>query len=191
MSSCSLGKEAIREAIKRGEIRYLDGTGKPVLEDVFNRLCQGNSLDIRLGRYYWVVSPGENIYYTLCEAKNEVINIEPGLGYLMHSEEFVGSLVPHLNCSLHTRSTLARNFISVHQSAGWGDPGFASRWTLEVTTNFPAKLYVGQPVGQLEFHRVTGNNNVYEGHYNFNYTDWNPRCMLPKTYLISNVKIKE
>lgn len=53
-------------------------------------------------------------------------------------------------------STLARKGLSIHQTAGYIDPGFCGEITLEITMTGPFKigLYAGMRIGQLRFHRL-------------------------------------
>lgn len=53
-------------------------------------------------------------------------------------------------------STLARKGLSIHQTAGYIDPGFCGEITLEITMTGPFKigLYDGMRIGQLRFHRL-------------------------------------
>lgn len=53
-------------------------------------------------------------------------------------------------------STLARRGLSIHQTAGYIDPGFCGEITLEMTMTGPFKigLYAGMRIGQLRFHRL-------------------------------------
>lgn len=173
----SLGSEAMKKAIETGEIFY-KGKKPPKIG--------GNSIDLRLGKYVWRIKRGfdielkEPMHYDICSEELYGFALYPDEGYLMHSEEFIGSTVKNLNAVFHTRSTLARNFISFHQSAGFGDPGFKSRWVFEVTTLVPVFIAIGTPVGQLSFHRVEDNEILYTGKYNVGPDEWTPEHMLPK-----------
>lgn len=104
---------------------------------------------------------------------------------LAHTNEFIGTapdsgLVP----ILHTRSTLARWGLSVHLSAGWGDEGYASRWTLEIINphDFDIYLPVGARVGCIVFQQVSGAAAAYQPgtRYNVQRSSWTPEAMLPR-----------
>lgn len=74
------------------------------------------------------------------------------------SDEFV--------CCLEGRSSLARMGISVHLTAGFGDLGFKSRWTLEMTVQFPTIVYPKMQICQAVFHTTQGDRSIqYVGKY--------------------------
>jgi dCTP deaminase len=91
--------------------------------------------------------------------------IHPGVGYLMHTHERVltESYVPVLD----GKSSIGRLFISVHSTAGYGDPGFDGQYTLEVTAHhFSVRLYAGMRIAQMRFHTMEGKlAKTYEGNY--------------------------
>lgn len=89
--------------------------------------------------------------------------LKPGIGYLMHTQERVGSkfLVPVID----GKSSLGRLFIQVHATAGYGDPNFFGQFTLEVTVTHPVRVYAGMRIAQVRFHTVLGDIKPYEGNY--------------------------
>ena len=89
--------------------------------------------------------------------------LRPGLGYLMHTAERVGSTkyVPVLD----GKSSLGRLFVQIHMTAGFGDPGFLGQWTLEVVVIQPVRLYPGMRIAQMRFHEIVGPVKLYEGNY--------------------------
>jgi dCTP deaminase len=91
------------------------------------------------------------------------ILLKPGEGYLMHTVERVKTqaFVPVLD----GKSSIGRLFVSVHQTAGYGDPGFDGQYTLEVTTLYPVRLYAGMRIAQMRFHAVSGEVTQYAGNY--------------------------
>jgi len=78
----------------------------------------------------------------------------PGIGYLMHTEEVVHS--SHFVPVLDGKSSIARLFISVHETAGYGDIGFNGQYTLEVTVKHPVVVYPGMRFCQIRFHHPEG-----------------------------------
>lgn len=89
----------------------------------------------------------------------------PGIGYLMHTRERVWS--DKYNPVLDGKSSPARRFISVHETAGYGDPGFNGQYTLEVKVTHPVRVYAGMRIAQMRFHTILGDFDLYEkaGHY--------------------------
>lgn len=62
-------------------------------------------------------------------------------------------------------SSLGRLFVSVHQTAGYLDPGFNGQATLEVTSYHSVRVYPGMRFCQVRFHPIVGQVAFYEGHY--------------------------
>jgi dCTP deaminase len=89
--------------------------------------------------------------------------IRPGIGYLMHTLECVGS--DEFVFLLDGKSSVGRKFISVHQTAGFCDPGFRGEVTLEVSCLTPTWLVIGQRIGQVRFHTISGIKDQYKGRY--------------------------
>ncbi len=92
--------------------------------------------------------------------------LKPGIGYLMHTRERVQTdcFVPVLD----GKSSIGRLFVKVHETAGYGDPGFDGQYTLEVTVQHPIKLYPGMRICQIRFHTIAGRVvKTYDkvGHY--------------------------
>lgn len=86
--------------------------------------------------------------------------IQPGVGYLMHTAERVHTeeFVPVLD----GKSSIGRLFIKVHETAGFGDPGFNGQYTLEVTSLFPVRVYPGMRFCQMRFHKFEGRITSYQ-----------------------------
>lgn len=168
---------------------------------------EGAHIDVTLGEYTWVADYAVTAYMPDDDVESFVpaLNLataEPRRNFLMvqhrgpvvfparsfslaHTVEFIGTapgsgLVP----ILHTRSTLARWGLSVHLSAGWGDEGYASRWTLEIVNphDVDVSLPVGARVGCIVFQEVTGAAAAYQPgtRYNVQRDVWTPDAMLPR-----------
>lgn len=86
--------------------------------------------------------------------------LNPGVGYLMHTAERVSTnkYVPILD----GKSSIGRLFIQVHVTAGFGDPGFSGQYTLEVTSEFPVRVYPGMRICQMRFHVMEGDVVSYQ-----------------------------
>lgn len=96
--------------------------------------------------------------YTIDPEVGWVLN--PGVSYLMHTAEsvYTEKYVPILD----GKSSIARLFIQVHMTAGFGDPGFDGQYTLEVTSQFPVRVYPGMGICQIRFHRIEGKVTSYQ-----------------------------
>ena len=131
-----------------------------------------NSYDVRLGHTLKVYTNEvldvkiENPVETLKIPKEGLV-LEPGTLYLGNTIEAVGSdyYVP----MYEGRSSMARLGIQSHISAGFGDIGFKSNWTLEIIVHKKIRIYGGMKIGQIYFHGVDQmhniNNNLYRGKY--------------------------
>jgi deoxycytidine triphosphate deaminase len=131
-------------------------------------------------------------------ASHPVIPLKPGERILAHTHEFFGILPPGA-CEVKSRSSWARNGIAVCFDAGWIDPGYVNRLTLEIF-NLNQKeiilLPVGERIAQIIFHETgsvegnygSGRDKGFSGKYQTG-TDlptliknWSPELMLPKAY---------
>lgn len=128
-----------------------------------------------------------------------VISLKPGERILAHTHEFFGILPPGAP-ELKSRSSWGRNGIAVCFDAGWIDPGYINRLTLEIYNlnhRETVVLPVGERIAQAIFHEtgeVEGNYGAgrdmdFSGKYQQG-TDldnliktWSPDLMLPKAYL--------
>jgi len=127
-----------------------------------------------------------------------IIPLKPGERILAHTHEFFG-IKPPGAYELKSRSSWGRNGIAVCFDAGWVDPGYINRLTLEIY-NLNQKdtviLPVGERIGQAIFHHTgpvegdygKGRDNGFSGKYQSG-TDleelirtWTPDQMLPKAY---------
>lgn len=121
---------------------------------------------------------------------DQYILLQPGESILAHTREFVGGL-NHITTMVKARSSLGRSNVTICRDAGWGDIGFISKWTLEITNNgtSPIVLPVGSRVGQIIFFYTGIPDTVYNGKYQsgHNFEEivrmWNPTMLLPKLYL--------
>lgn len=89
--------------------------------------------------------------------------------YLASTIEAIGS--DHFIAMYEGRSSMARLGIQSHISAGFGDVGFKSRWTLEITVIHPVKVYPGMRIGQIYFHRINSKANEPQHRYHGKYTN--------------------
>jgi deoxycytidine triphosphate deaminase len=127
-----------------------------------------------------------------------VIAIKPGERILAHTHEFFG-IKPPGAFELKSRSSWGRNGVAVCFDAGWVDPGYINRLTLEIynlNQRETVLLPVGERIGQAVFHEtgpVEGNYGLgrdkgFSGKYQSG-TDlesliatWSPDQMLPQAY---------
>jgi|AntRauTorckE6833_2_1112554.scaffolds.fasta_scaffold00427_18 dCTP deaminase len=124
-------------------------------------LVQPSSYDLTLGRRFLWISyedEGEVIayddvpQYEVIEltGRNDTIDLEPGEFCLAHTEEIV-DIPASLSAIVAGKSTWARKGLTIHQTAGWIDPGFSGRITLELKNVGTSiiQLKIGDPIAQL------------------------------------------
>lgn len=127
-----------------------------------------------------------------------IIVLRPGERILAHTHEFVGIRARGGACEVKSRSSWGRNGVAVCFDAGWVDPGYINRITLEIynlNMHESVVLPVGERIGQLIFH----NTGPVDGDYSdgrggmsgkYQHTDnldelirtWKPSDMLPRAY---------
>lgn len=127
-----------------------------------------------------------------------IIVLRPGERILAHTHEFIGIRAHGGACEVKSRSSWGRNGVAVCFDAGWVDPGYVNRITLEIynlNQHEAVVLPVGERIGQLIFH-FTG---PVDGDYSdgrdgmsgkYQHTDdldeliatWKPSDMLPRAY---------
>lgn len=124
--------------------------GKHILIAPFDLSRLGpNSYDLTLGaKFLRKEGPGRWVPHT---AKG-MYTLAPDEFVLGHTNERT-LCSPHVIPTLEGVSTVAREGVSVHLSAGVGDAGFAGQWTLEIKnhTPHPVDLYVRQKIAQVLF----------------------------------------
>ena len=131
-----------------------------------------------------------NPKFLLAPAKqNETIEIKipengvilnPFVGYLGSTVEYTETynLFPYID----GKSSVGRNFILNHHTAGRGDDGFCGRWTLEIRTLYPTVVYPGMRIGQIYYEQFVGKRKPYHknptSHYR-NQTTATPAAPIP------------
>ncbi|HSX44233.1 MAG TPA: deoxycytidine triphosphate deaminase [Candidatus Saccharimonadales bacterium] len=128
-----------------------------------------------------------------------VISLKPGERILAHTHEFFG-IKPPGAYDLRARSSWARNGVAVCFDAGWVDPGYINRLTLEIYNlnhRETVVLPVGERIAQAVFHETgdvegnygAGRDKNFSGKYQQGteleaiIKTWSPDMMLPKAYL--------
>lgn len=127
-----------------------------------------------------------------------VIAVGPGERILAHTHEFFGILPPGA-CEMRSRSSWGRNGIAVCFDAGWIDPGYINRLTLEIfnlNQRETILLPVGERIGQIIFHEThevegsygEGRDSGFSGKYQQGSSikkiikTWSPDQLLPKAW---------
>ena len=106
---------------------------------------------------------------------------------------------------MQARSTWGRNGVAVCLDAGWGDPGYINRWTMEVynmNEHESVVLPVGERIAQMVFYHtgpVEGEYSSLSGKYQTTsesnlrqiISEWRPEQMLPRAYKDSRRRPEE
>jgi deoxycytidine triphosphate deaminase len=145
----------------------------------------------------WCEENGYSLFENIPE-DHPIIVLRPGERILGHTHEFIGIREHGGASEVKSRSSWGRNGVAVCFDAGWIDPGYINRITLEIynlNQHEAVVLPVGERIGQLVFH-TTG---PVEGKYGdgregvsgkYQHTDdldelistWSPEQMLPRAY---------
>jgi len=208
----------IEEAIKAGHIvffpyqkKHINGSSVDVtLGEWFYRTDRGSAAtvynpfdEVAVGKYFgepqramrhdeWCAQnrtkPFKNI-----PADHPIIVLEPNERILAHTHEFIGIKAPGTT-SMQSRSTWGRNGVACCFDAGWGDPGYINRWTMEIynlNARHSVVLPVGERIAQIVFQKtgkVTGEYSNLSGKYQTStdlkvlMKEWSPEQMLPRAY---------
>ncbi|MBI3624221.1 deoxycytidine triphosphate deaminase [Candidatus Saccharibacteria bacterium] len=142
----------------------------------------------------WAKKHGRRLF-TNIPAKHPIIVLRPGERILAHTHEFIGIKAPGTS-TMQARSTWGRNGVSVCLDAGWGDPGYINRWTMEIynlNQHESVVLPVGERVAQMVFYETGPVDLEYKklsGKYQSATSSnlkaiigaWRPEHMLPRAY---------
>ena len=127
-----------------------------------------------------------------------VIALKPGERILAHTHEFFGILPPGA-AEVKSRSTWGRNGVAVCFDAGWIDPGYINRLTLEIynlNQRETILLPVGERIAQIVFLETgevegtygKGRDDGFSGKYQQGteleriMKTWSPDQMLPRAW---------
>lgn len=130
--------------------------------------------------------------------EHPVIPLKPGERILAHTHEFFG-IKPPGAYEVKSRSSWGRNGIAVCFDAGWVDPGYINRLTLEIfnlNEHETMLLPVGERIAQAVFHETgpvegnygQGRDDGMSGKYQVGtnlqelIAKWTPDQMLPRAY---------
>lgn len=145
----------------------------------------------------WCDKNGLKLFKNIPE-DHPIIVLRPGERILAHTHEFVGIRAHGGACEVKSRSSWGRNGVAVCFDAGWVDPGYVNRITLEIynlNQHESVVLPVGERIGQLIFHTTGPVDGDYSdgregmsGKYQHTsdldelIRTWSPEQMLPRAY---------
>lgn len=145
----------------------------------------------------WCEENGYQLFKNIPE-DHPIIVLRPGERILAHTHEFVGIRPEGGACEVKSRSSWGRNGVAVCFDAGWIDPGYINRITLEIynlNQHESVVLPVGERMGQLIFHTTgpvegdysdgrKGMSGKYQHTSNLDelIATWKPEDMLPRSF---------
>lgn len=165
-----LSDKTIKEYLKEGKI-VIDS-----LKD--EQQIQPSSVDMRLGDEFKVFKVIRKPYIDPKDEEDiaeymESSTVPEGEAFIIHPNEFALATtqeyvkVPDdLVARVEGRSSMGRLGVTMHVTAGYVDPGFEGRITLEISNigAMPVALYPGQRVCQLVFETMTTPAELPYGH---------------------------
>ena len=153
-----LSDRTIRAEIAAGRIVV-----KPIdLDDV-----QPASIDLHLDSRFLVFANTRQPYIDVRQPLDELteaVEIDAGKPFMLHPGEFaLGSTLERIElpddlvARLEGKSSLGRMGLLIHSTAGFVDPGWQGRLTLELSNvaRLPIALYPGMKIGQISFLRLS------------------------------------
>lgn len=165
-----LSDKTIKEYLKEGKI-VID----PLKDE---QQIQPSSVDMRLGDEFKVFKVIRKPYIDPKDEDDiaeymESSTVPEGEAFIIHPNEFALATtqeyvkVPDdLVARVEGRSSMGRLGVTMHVTAGYVDPGFEGRITLEISNigAMPVALYPGQRVCQLVFETMTTPAELPYGH---------------------------
>ncbi len=158
--------------------KYLD-EGKIVIDPLIDeKQIQPSSIDMRIGDEFKVFKVIRKPYIDPKDEEEiasymESMVVDEGKAFIIHPNEFALATtyeyvkVPEdLVARVEGRSSMGRLGVTMHVTAGFIDPGFEGKITLEISNigAMPVALYPGQRVCQLVFETMTSPAKRPYGH---------------------------
>jgi dCTP deaminase len=151
------------------EITMMYNIGRIHISSFNEKHVGPNSYDLRLSNLLLIYAQeeldmGKENPTVMLQIPDEGRILYPGELYLGSTVEECGS--DEFVCCIEGRSSTARLGISIHLTAGFGDCGFKSRWTLEITVAKPIRIYPNVRICQAMFYLPQGKiSKLYKGKY--------------------------
>lgn len=165
-----LSDKTIKEYLKEGKIGF-----EPLKDE---KQIQPSSIDMRLGDEFKVFKVIRKPYIDPNDEEEiasymESMTVPKGEAFIIHPNEFALATtleyvkVPDdLVARVEGRSSMGRLGVTMHVTAGFIDPGFEGKITLEISNigAMPVALYPGQRVCQIVFETMTTPAELPYGH---------------------------
>lgn len=142
----------------------------------------------------WADKHGRKLFKNI-PPNHPIIVLRPKERILAHTHEFIGIKAPGTS-TMQARSTWGRNGVAVCLDAGWGDPGYINRWTMEIynmNEHESVVLPIGERVAQMVFYETGPVDSEYKklsgkyqgassGSLQEIIKKWTPDQMLPRAF---------
>jgi dCTP deaminase len=153
-----LSDRDIRKSLQSGRVRI----------DPYDPAClQPSSVDLHLDRDFRVFHNNRYPYIDVRSPQpdlTEVVSVRDEEPFILHPGEFVlgqtlewVELPDDLVARLEGKSSIGRLGLLIHSTAGYVDPGWKGKLTLELSNvaKLPIALYYGMKIGQISFVRMS------------------------------------
>jgi len=154
------------------EIKKQIEIGNIGIEPFDEKLINPASINFRLGNELHIYKMpimfnvyGDNVPCEKITFNGDYI-LQPNYLYLAKTMEKI--MVKNFAATCDGRSSLGRLFMSIHQTAGFIDPGYSGFITLEISVMRPTLIKSGMEIGQFVFHTLQGEITPYNGKYQNN-----------------------
>jgi dCTP deaminase len=146
-----------------GDIRKAIADGRIEIEPFNDDDVQPSSVDLHVDRFFRTFHNARHPYIDVkkpMEDLTELVEVQEDEAFILHPGEFVlGSTAEYVRlpddlvARLEGKSSLGRLGLLIHSTAGYVDPGFEGRLTLELSNvaNLPITIYPGMKIGQISF----------------------------------------
>lgn len=152
------------QPVSRGFARQVQQT--PLVDPYIPENIQPASIDVRLGTTFKVFQRDSTQVVDLADPVDitKTVEVPVNGSFLLHPGEFVLGhtierlCVPHdLVARVEGKSSLGRLGLIVHATAGYIDPGFQGRVTLEMTCFHPLPIMLRPEllIAQISFHQMS------------------------------------
>ena len=140
--------------------------GRIVIEPYDEAFVQPSSVDVRVDGKFRVFHNARYPYIDVREPMDdltELVEIGDDAPFVLHPGEFVLgqtletiTLPNDIVARLEGKSSLGRLGLLIHSTAGFVDPSWQGKLTLELSNvaNLPITIYRGMPIGQISFMRM-------------------------------------
>lgn len=149
------------------DIRAALETGRLHIKPYDPTCLQPSSVDLHLDRFFRVFRNNRYPYIDVREPQpdlTELLTVADDEPFVLHPGEFVlgqtlewVELPDDLVARLEGKSSLGRLGLLIHSTAGYVDPGWKGKLTLELSNvaNLPISLHYGMKIGQISFLRMS------------------------------------